>query len=128
MDLKFNFSKKEHSDSGLALILLTLIAGFWLQNNTAFKFAVAEVLVVLVVPVLMYPFTFLWLNISNLLGSVMSKVILIIIFYVFVFPVALFRKAKGIDTLKLKQFKKNTETVFIKRNHSYSKDDFVNPY
>jgi Mn2+/Fe2+ NRAMP family transporter len=128
MQLRTHFTKKEHSDSGLALLLITLMIGFWYNHQLASRLAIAEVLILLITPVLVFPFTFLWLNISELLGKVISKILLTIIFFVFVWPVALFRKAIGKDTLRLKGFKKNTSSVFNERNHTYSKTDFTTPY
>lgn len=128
MQIKTNFSKKEHTDSGLALLLITLIAGLWFNQHLAMRVAVAEVLVILTVPVLIFPFTFLWLNISDLLGKIMSKLILTFVFFVFVWPVALIRKAMGKDTLRLKRFKKDSNSVFTERNHTYTRTDLTMPY
>ena len=128
MQLRTHFSRKDHSDSGLALLLITLITGFWVNHQLASRLAIAEVLILLVAPVLVFPFTFLWLNISELLGKISSKILLTIIFFLFVWPVALFRKAIGKDTLKLKDFKKNANSVFTERNHTYTKTDFTTPY
>ena len=128
MQIKTSFSKKEHTDSGLALLLLILIVGLWLGNHLLFRIAIAEVFVLLVSPVIMYPFTFLWLNSSYLLGQVMSKILITIIFFLFVCPVALIRNAMGKDTLRLKEFKKDTNSVFTERNHFFTKSDLSMPY
>ena len=128
MLLKTSFSKKEHTDSGLALLLLTLIVGQWVHQPHTVQIAIAEVLILLIAPVLLFPFTFLWLNISDLLGKVMSKIILSIVFFVFVWPVSLIRRAMGKDTLNLKKFKKDTNSVFINRNHTYTRTDLTTPY
>ena len=128
MNLKTSFSKKEHTDSGLALLLLTLIVGLWLNNHLVFRASIAVVVVLLIAPVIIYPFTFLWLNMSDLLGKVMSKILLALIFFLFVCPVALIRKALGKDTLRLKEFKKDSESVFTERNHTFTKSDLSMPY
>jgi len=128
MILKTSFSKKEHVDSGLALLLLTLLIGLWINPHDALIWAIAEVLLILIAPVLIYPFTFLWLNLSDLLGKVMSKVLLTVIFIVMVCPVALIRKVLGKDTLRLKKFKKDAGSVFTDRNHEFTKTDFTASY
>jgi hypothetical protein len=128
MTLKTRFSKKEHTDSGLALLLLTLIVSQWLNQQHFIRLAIAEVLILLIVPVLIYPFTFLWLNFSDLLGKVMSKVILFLVFFIFVWPVALLRKAMGKDSLNLRKFKQDRHSVFVDRNHIYAKTDLTTPY
>ncbi len=126
--MKTSFTKKEHSDSGLALLLLTLILGLWLRQHYTLQVAIAEVLVLLIAPVLVYPFTFLWLNISELLGRIISKILLSAIFFVFVWPVAVIRRAMGRDSLQLKKFKNGHGSVFSERNHTYTKADFTTPY
>jgi len=128
MQIKTSFSKKEHTDSGLALLLVTLIIGLWLRQDIIFKIAIAEIVILLIAPILIYPFTFLWLNLSNMLGKIMSKIILTIIFFVFVLPVSLIRKGMGKDTLKLKKFKKGSDSVYTERNYTFTKADFSTPY
>lgn len=128
MRLKTSFSKKEHSDSGLALLLLTLVVGLWFTQSLTIRIAIAEVLILLIAPIMIYPFTFVWLNISELLGQLMSKIILTAIFFIFVWPVAFIRKVMNKDTLRLRDFKKDTVSVFTGRNHTYSKTDFTTPY
>ncbi|HEY3369508.1 MAG TPA: SxtJ family membrane protein [Prolixibacteraceae bacterium] len=128
MIIKTSFSKKEHIDSGLALLLLTLLFGIWVNPSLALRLAIAEVLVLLIAPVVVYPFTFLWLTISDILGKVMSKVLLTLIFFVLVMPVGLIRKAMGKDTLRLKKFKSDPGSVFTDRNHEYIKTDFTASY
>ena len=128
MQLRTSFSKKEHTDSGLALLLLTLLVGLLANQHLTLLAAIAEVLILLIAPVLIFPFTFLWLNISELLGKIMSKVILTLVFLIFVCPVSFIRKAMGKDTLRLKKFKKDSNSVFTERNHTYSRTDLTTPY
>jgi uncharacterized membrane protein len=128
MSVRTTFSKKEHSDSGLALLLITLFFALSFNKHLILVVAVFEVLVLLIAPVLIFPFTFIWLNISDLMGKFLSKIILSAIFFIFVWPVALIRKAMGKDTLRLKDFKRDKISVFTTRNHTYSKTDFTNPF
>ena len=128
MTIKTSFTKKEHVDSGLALLLLTLLFGLWFNPQDAVRLAIAELIVILIAPVILYPFTFLWLNLSELMGRVMSKVILTLIFVLLVCPVGIVRKAMGKDALLLKRFKKDEGSVFTERNHSYTKTDFTTQY
>lgn len=129
MSLKTSFIKKEHVNSGLALLLLTLIIGVWLDHQQlAILIAIAEVLILLIAPVILYPFTFIWLNISDLLGRIMSKIILTAIFIVFVCPVAIARRAMGKDSLMLKKFKSSDSSVFTDRNPDQTKTNFTVQY
>lgn len=126
MSIKTSFLKKEHVDSGLALLLLTLIMGLWLNHQQeALLAAVAVVLILLIAPVIIYPFSFLWLNLSDMLGRIMSKIILTVIFIVFVCPVAIVRRAMGKDSLMLKKFKSSDGSVFTDRSQYQTKTDFT---
>lgn len=115
------------TDSGLALLLLTLLSGIWLLPSLVLKVSIVEVIVLLGAPFLLWPFAFLWLNLSELLGRVMSKIILTVIFIFVVCPVGLFRKIMGKDALLLKQFKKNDHSVFSERGGRPGVD-FTNQY
>jgi hypothetical protein len=126
--MKTNFSKKEHSDSGLALILILLIVSLIWHMTGTLKIAVVVTLLLMVKPAIMYPFTFIWLNLSDVLGKIISKVILAIIYVVFLVPMGLIRKAMGRDSLKLNQFRKSTNSVFETRNHTYNKEDMLNTF
>lgn len=128
MGIKTIFLKKEHVDSGLALLLLTLLFGVGFNEPVAQRVAIAEVLALLIAPVLLYPFTFLWLNLSDLLGRFMSKVILTVVFLLMVCPVGLVRKVMGKDTLLLKKFKSGDGSVFTNRGEDYTKTDFTASY
>jgi hypothetical protein len=126
--MKTNFTEKEHLNSGLAFLLLLLIIGLGWHFTILLKICVVVVLILLTKPVIFYPFTFIWLNLSDGLGKIMSKIILSLIFFVIVFPTAIMRRIIGKDTLMLKQFKKSNQSVFVERNHVYSKNDLINPF
>jgi hypothetical protein len=126
--MRIKFSLKENSDSGLAFILLLLLIGLIFKIPFFYKLAVVSILLLMIKPGIFYPFTFIWLNLSDFLGKIISKVILSVIFLVFVLPVGLFRKLNGKDTLKLKFFRKSGHSVFIERNHKFTKEDLINPY
>jgi hypothetical protein len=126
--LKTKFSRKENIDSGLALLLILLLSGIFLKMQVFYKISVGCVLIIMIKPVLIYPFTFLWLNLSDVLGKIVSKIILTIIYCIVLLPVALLRKIVGKDNLKLKQFHRSDKSVFFERNHLFTKDDMLNPF
>jgi hypothetical protein len=126
--VKTRFTHKENVNSGLALVLILLLINIKWKLNWTIGTAVVSILIVMIKPLLIYPFTFIWLNISDLLGKIISKIILAIIFFLFVLPVGYFRKLTGKDNLKLKQFKKSDKSVFVERDHTFTKDDMLNPF
>lgn len=121
-------TKKQASDTGMAFTLILLIIG-WITGNILFlKIAVPVLVINMVMPIFFYPFAFFWFGLSNLLGMIMSKLILTLVYFVVVVPVALIRKLVGKDTLKLKEYKKGKETVFTARNYKFSPGDIEKPF
>jgi hypothetical protein len=70
----------------------------------------------------------LWFWLSHLLGTVMSKVILTVLFFVLVTPIGLIRRLLGADTLQLKKWKKGSDSVFVVREGAVGEKDLANPY
>ena len=126
--IKTTFTRKENTDSGMALTLILIFGGLWFHSEYFYKAAFVVVLLTMIVPSSIYPFTITWLNFSDLFGRIMSKIILSILYFLILFPTAVIRKAMGKDTLLLKSFKKSTQSVFIERNHIFSKSDLHNPF
>ncbi len=126
--MRTKFTEKDNLNSGLALVLIILMAGLGWHVYFMFKILVPVVLLLMINPIIFYPFTFLWLNLSDLLGKIMSKIILCLVFFLIVCPTAFIRKLSGKDTLHLKIFKNSEKSIFTERNHSFSKDDLINPY
>lgn len=62
-----------------------------------------------------------WNKLSSVLGYIMPKVILTLIYFIFLTPVALIYRIKNKDNLQLKN---NKKSMFNDRNHSYTNKDF----
>jgi hypothetical protein len=126
--MKTKFTKKENSDSGLALIVILLIGYIFLKWKILIPLTLVVTIILMIYPEILYPFTILWLNFSDLLGKITSRILLSFIFFIMVFPVALIQKMMGKDLLKLKQFKKDNSSVFKERNHKFTASDLENPF
>lgn len=74
-----SISKKQASDTGMAIVLILLLVGFFTQNNFYYKIAIPVLVINMTFPLLYYPLAFFWFGFSNLLGSVVSKIILTIV-------------------------------------------------
>ncbi|MCF8228732.1 MAG: hypothetical protein K9G47_07005 [Bacteroidales bacterium] len=121
-------SRKQCSDSGMALILLMLLLGYFLEKTIFYELSIPLVVLLMVVPRAFYPFAFVWLGFSCLLGSFVPKIILSLIFFMLVLPVGLIRRMLGKDDLDLKKFGKDKSSVFHRRNKTYELDDIRKPY
>ena len=121
-------SEKECSDSGMAFVLICLITLLVTDNRHWAIAAVSCLVLNMAYPkIYTYPAK-LWLGFSALLGGLMSKVILSVIFYAVLTPIAIILKIFGHDPLASKKWKASEESVFITRNYQYKPEDIEHPY
>lgn len=66
-----------------------------------------------------------WMLLAEKMGWVMSRVLLSIVFYFFLFPISLIYKITRSNPLMLK---KVGDSAFTERNHKYTKADIENPW
>lgn len=126
--IKSDISKEQCKDSGLALLLILLLLGYFTENQVYFKLTLPVLLITMIAPVLLKPLGIFWFTFSDLLGSLMSRIILSVIFFAVLLPVAYIRRLFGIDNLKLTQFKKGKESVMSVRDYKFLKADIEKPY
>lgn len=121
-------SKKQASDTGMAAVLILLLIGFFTQNNLYYKIAIPVLIINMTYPRFYYLFAIIWLGFSQILGTIVSKILLSIVYTIMLIPVGVFRKLLGKDPLQLSEFKKSNRSVMKKRNYKFSAKDIENPY
>lgn len=67
-----------------------------------------------------------WLKVGELMGAVMSKVILSIVFFLFLFPIALLSRLFSGNKNSLQLKKGNVSSYYFDRNHKYEAKDLKN--
>ena len=82
-------------DTGLALVLILLIAHKATERDGFTTAALVVLVVAMTVPLLFRPASVVWFGLSHLLGTVMSKVLLAAVFYLVVTPVGIVRRRFG---------------------------------
>ncbi len=115
-------------DTTLALTFLLLLIWFFTQNIYWIYGAMGLLLLGMIWPKAITPLARLWFGLSHVLGQVMSRVLLGIIYAVLLLPMALLRQMMGKDALRLRQWKRGNGSVFIEREHVFTKEDLRNPY
>lgn len=123
-------TKEQCKDTGMAMVLLLLIFSLVFKQHSLLLVQTALVALVLdmTYPPLYRPVAVVWLGLSHLLGAVMSRLILGVVFLGVVTPVALARRLLGHDALNLKGFKLGEESVMDVRNHTFTRADIEKPY
>ena len=69
---KGRITKKQASDSGMALVLIALICFAVLRHDAWLWAAMAILVLDMIFPIIFKPFAFLWFGLSRILGTVMS--------------------------------------------------------
>ncbi|MBC2714594.1 MAG: hypothetical protein HF978_04720 [Desulfobacteraceae bacterium] len=115
-------------DTGLAVILILLLFVYLGGCNYLVLPAIIVLVLTMTWPAIFKPLARFWFGLSHLLGSIISKILLSIIFYIVVTPIGLLRRVSGADSMRISKWKQNSKSVFIERNHTYSTTDLEKPY
>ncbi|MBI5325307.1 MAG: hypothetical protein HZB41_08580 [Ignavibacteriae bacterium] len=125
-------------DSGMAFVLICIILGLLSGSKYWFFIGLVLQLLNMVYPGIFFLPAIFWFTLSNILGFISSKILLTLIFFLIITPIGLIRKflgflglgnkSGGFDSLKLKQWKKSHESVFVVRKYKFSKKDLMKPY
>ena len=79
-------------------------------------------------PALYRPFAKLWFGLSHWLGTIVSKILLTLLFYGLVLPVGLVRRLMGKDAMQLRRWKQDQASVLHTRDHLFQPEDLDHPY
>ena len=119
--------KENNKAKSLETILVlagALIVTYWVTQKKIFLLlALILILIGITSPFIADKISVAWLKFSEIIGSVMSKVILSIIYFVFLVPIALLYQLSKKDYLSLKRKK---DSYYINRSHTYSPKDLEN--
>ena len=108
----------------LLVLVGAMIVIFWITQKKIFLLIALLIIVIgITSSFLTGKISWLWLQFSELLGAIMSKVILTIVYFVFLVPVALFYRLSKKDALSLKR---KDHSYYINRDHQYSPKDIEN--
>jgi hypothetical protein len=126
--LRRKITKDQSRDTGMAMVLLLLIVFVTRKREGYLIGALVLHVLNMIVPQIYRPVAVLWLGLSDLLGSVVSKILLSIVFFLVVTPIGIVRRLFGKDSLKLRAFKTGQESVMLERNHTFIGGDLERPY
>ncbi len=115
-------------DTALAFAFLALLIWFFVGENYIIYICAAILLFAMIWPKGMTWPARIWFGFSHLIGGFMSKVLLSIIYGLIVLPISLIRQMLGKDSMNIKSYKASSHSAFVVREHTFSKDDLINPY
>lgn len=115
-------------DTGMAMVLIGLLAYLLTHREMFLTAAIGLLLIAMVQPRFFKPLAKIWFAVSTVFGMLTTKVIVAAIFIGVICPMGLLRRLAGGDSLQLKKWKENRESVFRERNHKYETTDILKPY
>ena len=126
----FPESIDEHQckDSGMAVVLICLLIAFFAEKKIFIPLSIVFLVLNMAIPTIYRRFAKVWLGVSHLLGTVVSKIVLTLIFFLLVTPIAVLRRFMAKDSLQLNEFKRNTSSAFTVREHMFNADEIEKPY
>jgi hypothetical protein len=126
---KNKLTEDQCRDTGMAMVLLLLLLALSPKRQHGYLIAAIAVHVVnMILPQIFRPIAVVWLGFSNLLGEIVPKVLLSIVFFFVVTPIGILRRLIGKDALKLRVFKGSQDSVMLERNHKFVSQDLERPY
>ena len=128
MQFHRTISIKQAKDTGLVFSLVALVIFFFFQEDFLLITSATLLAIALLLPVLLKPAAFLWYNLAEVLGFVSSRLLLSLIFFLVVTPVALVRRMLGVDRLVIKSNNQGAQTAFVEKNKKYSEQDLRYPF
>jgi hypothetical protein len=119
---------EQAKDTGMAMVLVCLLLGYWGKFPKFLPAALVLLLITMVWPNAFRPLAGLWFGLSHLLSSVVSRIILTLLFFLVVTPIGLLRRLAGADSLQLKKWKQGRDSVFVVREGVVQGKDMMHPY
>ena len=123
-----DLTRRQYMETGILLAVVLLVYGWYVKNWTFALVAAGILLISLMLPVLFKPLAIVWFGLAKILSFITSNILLTLMFFLLVTPVGLFRRMLGKDSLKLKTFKKSSNSILIERNHTFNSSDLKNPF
>lgn len=127
---KIKSTKKELKEFGIVIgIILTLLGGLlWWRGREYYVyfliFSPIFLILGLLLPQVLKPIQIVWMILAAILGWVMTRVILTILFYFIITPTGLLMKLIGKDVLSLK-FNRNADSYWVsKEKPSFDKKNY----
>ena len=119
---------EQAKDTGMAMVLICLLLGYWGKFPKFLPVSLVLLIITMAWPNAFRPLAVLWFGLSHLLSRVMSRVILTVLFFLIVTPIALIRRLMGADALQLKKWKQGQGSVFVVREGVIQGKDMETPY
>ena len=111
------------------MVLILLLGAHFGKMQALMLPAIVVLALTMTWPALFTPLARIWFGFSHLLGGVVSKILLSIVYLMFATPIGLLRRfLGGADAMRLKAWKDGRPSAFVERDHLFSGKDLETPY
>lgn len=114
-------NKQDNPKTILVIVTGLLVLRFVFKSDYFLYASLGIGLISLIIPVVGDGIVWLWFKIAQVLGWINTRIILSLVFFLFVTPIALLSRVFKKNMLQLRD--KDAKTVFVTRNHTYKKED-----
>jgi hypothetical protein len=110
---------------GIVLVLLAAILWYIGKGSYVYFGSIGGILIIsgIAAPILLLPLQKIWMSIAVILGFIMTRVILFVLFYLILTPIGLIARIFGKDFLDLKLKKDQVSYWSIRQEKTYEKLD-----
>lgn len=115
-------------DTGMALALLLVLIQIATRREGYAVAAGLFLVVAMTAPVVLRPFAIVWFGLSHVLGAVTSRILMTVVFFGIVTPIAIVRRLLGGDSMQARGFRQGGGSVMVVRDHRVTAADIVDPY
>ena len=125
--LKINIKMTREKNIETCLVLATALVIFYCFNGAIYMLygAIVFGVIGLFFDTIAGWITKAWYKLAEMMGFVMSKVLLSIVFFAVLFPIAMLYRLFNKDSLQLKR---SDDTYWVKRAHTFTKKDLENTW
>ena len=122
-------TEKEFRKFGLTVAIVLLLTGgllFWKENPAHQYFLIIGVILIstgFLVPIILKPLYLVWMTVATIIGWVMARVILTILYYLMFTPIGFISRLFGKQHLLELKWDKSQETYWIHRKYQTSNAD-----
>ena len=125
---KQDISIDQCKNTAFALILIFALFSFYRGDLYLMYPTIIVVLISMTKPGILRPLASLWYKLSDILGIIVSTILLTLIFYLMVTPVGVVIRLFKKLWMKNNKWGNSPDSAFIDREHTYTKSDLKNPY
>ncbi len=123
---KLTINTTEKVKAQLVIVTGLLVLYFVFKSVWFLYAAVAVGVLSLAIPVIGDFLVRIWFKLAEILGAINGKIILSLLFYVFLFPIALLYRLSTKNPMAVKRSEERS--MYAERNHTYTKQDMENTW